>query len=335
MALEKPSEGKCIQRTYNIWRARNGDVRPYLDANKLANVQRDVIRNQRLSEAEIRSIRESVKVEVNAERERFDLENEEVEEREVDEEERGLEGDERTLEDEESVIRGSVVENDVAENESVQAMVRRIFTDDEAVEIEKTQIEILEELEKVKHTDMNDREHLPKIQNNSKNKKKIRLSNEEMRQIIKSTKPDITGLNEIIYATAKTISPKCSNKKQRKQMKRKKPAWKEKIEKEIEQMRRELSILTELKKGVNVKGQTCRKLKRKYNLDRIYNIDAEWIKNSEVKNVNVPEQAWEDITSEDVNCALTKAHKRKSPGKDKVSNFWLEALNESHSLLAE
>ena len=137
MALDKPSEEKFIQRTYNIWRARNGDVRPNLDANKLANVRRDVIRNQRLSEAEIRSIRESVKVEVNAERERFDLENEEVEEREVDEEERGLEGDERTLEDEESVIRGSVVESDVAENESVPAMVRRIFTDDEAVEIEK------------------------------------------------------------------------------------------------------------------------------------------------------------------------------------------------------
>ena len=63
---------------------------------------------------------------------------------------------------------------------------------------------------------MNDREHLPKIQNNNKSKKKIRVGNEAMRQIIVSTKPDITGLNEIMYATAKTISPKCSNKKKRK-----------------------------------------------------------------------------------------------------------------------
>ena len=69
--------------------------------------------------------------------------------------------------------------------------------------------------------------------------------------------------------------------------------------------------------------------------DKEYNIDAKWIKNSEVKNVNVPEQAWEDITSEEVNCALTKAHKWKSPWKDKVSNFRLQALNESHSLLTE
>ena len=44
--------------------------------------------------------------------------------------------------------------------------------------------------------------------------------------------------------------------------------WKEKIEREIELMRGELSILTELQKGINVKRRACRTLKRRYKINK-------------------------------------------------------------------
>ena len=49
---------------------------------------------------------------------------------------------------------------------------------------------------------------------------------------------------------------------------RKKPRWKNKIEGEIEHMRGELSILTELQKGMNVRGRACRTGKRKYKIKK-------------------------------------------------------------------
>ena len=48
----------------------------------------------------------------------------------------------------------------------------------------------------------------------------------------------------------------------------KRSIWKEKIEREIEHMGGELSILTELQKGINVKGEACRTLQRKYKINK-------------------------------------------------------------------
>ena len=44
-------------------------------------------------------------------------------------------------------------------------------------------------------------------------------------------------------------------KKNKNPYRRKKPMWKEKIEREIEHMQGESSILTELQRGINVKGR--------------------------------------------------------------------------------
>ena len=43
-ALEKPSETNCTTKTYKTWRNSNKDVRPYIDANKLANVRREIVK---------------------------------------------------------------------------------------------------------------------------------------------------------------------------------------------------------------------------------------------------------------------------------------------------
>ena len=54
--------------------------------------------------------------------------------------------------------------------------------------------------------------------------------------------------------------------KEKQKSSHKQPAWKRKIQKEIEAFRGELSILEDLSKGINVKTRKGRKVKRKYKL---------------------------------------------------------------------
>ena len=78
------------------------------------------------------------------------------------------------------------------------------------------------------------------------------------------------GMNEyskLVYATAKVVTKICSPKSKRKFNARKKPSWKQKMEKEIKDLQGELSILSELERGINVKRKICKKLKRKCKLN--------------------------------------------------------------------
>ena len=72
--------------------------------------------------------------------------------------------------------------------------------------------------------------------------------------------------NEPVYATAKIVPDLCSLKRKEKVNARKKPSWKQKMEKEIEHLGGELTILSELERGINVKGKISGKFKRKYKL---------------------------------------------------------------------
>ena len=66
-AHEKPSESNCTARTYKFWRNINKDIRTYIDANKLANVRRGIIKNKRLTDGEIDKIKEEVKKGITSE----------------------------------------------------------------------------------------------------------------------------------------------------------------------------------------------------------------------------------------------------------------------------
>ena len=66
-ALEKPSETKCTARIYKIWRNNNNGIKTYIDANKLPNVRENIIKNKRLTDEEIRKIREKVKKDITSE----------------------------------------------------------------------------------------------------------------------------------------------------------------------------------------------------------------------------------------------------------------------------
>ena len=51
---ENPSGTCTTERTCSLWRERNKTERLYIDANKLANVRQDVMKEKRLTEANFR-----------------------------------------------------------------------------------------------------------------------------------------------------------------------------------------------------------------------------------------------------------------------------------------
>ena len=59
-------------------------------------------------------------------------------------------------------------------------------------------------------------------------------------------------------------------------------------------------------------------------------MSASWIGNIQKENEKVKEQKLENITVLELKAALTKSQKWKSPGNDKVPNFWLNALSPSN-----
>ena len=113
--------------------------------------------------------------------------------------------------------------------------------------------EILRTLSIINNTPMNEREPLPQISSTNNNKKLIDISNRAIKLVLHDTNSNITILNEILYSTALVITKQSRIKiRKRKLNKRKQPAWKEKIEREIINMRSELSIIDEVASGVNV-----------------------------------------------------------------------------------
>ncbi|CAI9726493.1 ---NA--- [Octopus vulgaris] len=60
-----PSQERHTANSYSIWRTRNQDSRPYLDEKKLANVRRDILRNNRLTDSEISAIKHATENDIN------------------------------------------------------------------------------------------------------------------------------------------------------------------------------------------------------------------------------------------------------------------------------
>ena len=59
MSLQKPA-GSHTENNFSIWRSHNHNVRINLNQNKLGNVQRDIINKKRLTDIELREIKEKV-----------------------------------------------------------------------------------------------------------------------------------------------------------------------------------------------------------------------------------------------------------------------------------
>ena len=135
---------------------------------------------------------------------------------------------------------------------------------------------ILDKWYKIKETDLKDRNSLPKIHLNRKAKELIRISNKAILMIKESREKslDINEVNEVIYATAYVTTESIGKKiTKRQQRKRKQPFWKVKIEKEIKELRIDLSILTELTKDNGMTERKRRKIRRKQSVKKENDID--------------------------------------------------------------
>ena len=273
---------------------------------------------------------------------------------------------------------------------------------------------ILDKWYEIKETDLKDRNSLPKIHLNRKAKELIRISNKAILMIKESREKslDINEVNELIYATAYATTESIGKKiTKRQQRKTKQPFWKAKIEKEIKELRIDLSILTELTKDNGMTERKRRKIRRKYSVKNENDIDiakeqvrqliqakaqrvkrfekrekqfkqnrkfatdtkgfyrelgkkqievdkpptaeeteqfwrliledekhhnevAEWLREQEELSQNLPEQEWQDLEKEEVTSATKKTNNWKSPGQDKIPNFWLKSLTCFHEDIA-
>ena len=227
-----PRETATTKATYNMWRNKHPTERSYLEANKLATVRRDIEKNQRLSNDELKEIEEKV---------RLDLKIPEIEEpaaiSENTEPEPGT---------------PAVLENVDENNNSIE----ETYLEDDDV-ISEMKDNILRKWEVLKEEDMAERPVLPKIKNDKKSKRLIQRANRAI-ELIKLSNAgfSLTELNQLIYAAAFIITEELGIKprKTTTNRKRKPPAWKMKIEKDIEMKRKELSILTELEKALKLKN---------------------------------------------------------------------------------
>ena len=255
-AILEPSEENNTKHTYRIWREMNTNVRPNIDANRLANVRRDILKNKRLSDAELETIKYQIREKNEPTLSPPNLDA-------IQEGNNETEGEAREHESD-------------SQKESTDDVNVRVDISRECLQVDEIKQKILDKWYEIKEADLKDRNSLPKIQLNRKAKELIRISNKVIIMIKESREKslDINEVNELIYATAyvttKSIGKKITKRQQRK---RKQPFWKVKIEKEIKELRIDLSILTELTKDNGMTERKRRKIRRKYSVKNENDID--------------------------------------------------------------
>jgi len=414
-ALNKPTGRNVTETTFNIWKTHSKHPRDYLDCNKLANVRRDILKNNRLSGAEIEVIKKKAWVETQGSEKGIDKSQTETV-NEVNDWQREKNTDFYGVgEVRENAREVTNIERQEKESVNRNGVYDPTFVEENKTVLSQVKNEIIREFAKIKNIEMKDRQSLVKIRNNKQALKQIKIANYAMKEILEEFEPDLTEMNQLIYATAYVVSSQTNNFKDKKSKPNncKKPKWREKIEREIDHFRGEISILEELSKGVSVKSRKARKVIRKYNLsseqtripeiketlkqklqlkdqrirryekrtkffrqnkifkddpkrlyreiskktievkdipseneirnvwgniwsnDKGFNADAEWSDRVAEKYKDIETQSWDDINIEELECALKKSQKWKSPGIDKVPNYWLYHMFAMHELMAK
>ncbi|XP_063585358.1 uncharacterized protein LOC134762742 [Penaeus indicus] len=361
-AQKHPTTNLTAQ-SFTEWRKIVGnEVRENFNPNKLANVRRDIIKNKRLTDAEIDQIRTSIlNVEIvdNAVEPEPAVLNQEPDGNEIND--------------------SDVVENrnpaDVVEDANLDEFIEQHRDD-----IEEARLDILREFSKTEHQEYSERDSLPKITQSSKLRQTIKIYNVALKDVLDNQELDLSTLNTYIYATEKAISNTMGNKLKKKTKKHinKAPKWKIRLQKEIDALRAKLSILNEISKGTLVKAQRLRRFDKRtrfyrqnnffqtdakkfyreigkgtinveeppveedmtnfwngiWGKEKEFNSEAEWIKREQERMNEVEQQQWDEITVIELRNALAKSQKWKSPGVDKIPNFWLNSLTSLHEKLA-
>ena len=160
-----------------------------IDSDKLGNVRRDIIRNKRLTDAEIDQIRTQIRNEEEAEQ--HFIENMNLEPIVLIPQ----------LNMNEVQNRIGEVRNASINDEDPESQYN--FTEQYSQEIEETGLDILREFSRIEHQDFTERDPLPKITNSAKLNPKIKLYNVALKKILTNKECDLSNLNATIYATGK------------------------------------------------------------------------------------------------------------------------------------
>ena len=113
-----------------------------------------------------------------------------------------------------------------------------------------------------------ERQKLCKIRSDKRARILINRAKIATKEILRECEETLENINEVIYARAYVVTEKRNGKPKKYTNRRtnKKPCWKEKIEKEINELRGEVSILDELIRGVKVKSRILNRMKKKYKM---------------------------------------------------------------------
>ena len=238
-ALNTPSGRNVTETTFSIWKTHSKHPRDYLDCNKLANVRRDILKNNRLTDAEIEVIKEKAWVETQcSEKETDNSQTKTV--NEVNDWEREKNKD---------FYGGGEVREDVSESNDIERHEKEgtnsngsydlTFIEQNKTVLSQVKSEIIRVYAKVKYIEMKDRQSLVKVRNTKQALKQMMIANHAMKEILEELEPDLTESNQLVYATAYVVSYQTNNYKNKKPgpNKCKKPKWREKIEREIEHFR--------------------------------------------------------------------------------------------------
>ena len=165
-------------------------MRENIDSNKLANVRRDIIRNKRLTNAEIDQIRKQIRNEEN------------VTSDEEEEEQHSIAS--MNLEPISLIpqLNMNEVQNRIAEvrNASINdedPELQDNFTEQYSQEIEEVRLDILREFSRTEHQDFSERDPLPKITNSAKLNLKIKVYDVALKKILTNKECDLRNLNTI------------------------------------------------------------------------------------------------------------------------------------------
>ena len=94
------------------------------------------------------------------------------------------------------------------------------------------------------------------------------------KEILCECEETLEAMNEFIYTRAYVVTEKLNGKPKKFTSRRvnTKPRWKERVEKEINELRGEVSILHELIRGVKVKSRILNRMKEKYKMKKLDNL---------------------------------------------------------------
>ena len=132
--------------------------------------------------------------------------------------------------------------------------------------------EIMVKWEIIKETNISDRPKLPKIYLNMQARSALETANKAITEIKdkQTHRLSLSEVNQLYYASALAISDTLGIKqKQRQKTTRPKqddPLWKKRLRNQIKNIRGEISSLSELKRGTEMRKKKRRKIKRRYQI---------------------------------------------------------------------